>query len=198
MLNLEEADTTQGKSRIRTRADAAKQTRCRTLICVLENPSNVGNVGSVIRNIDALGVGKLYVINPPHAKIQLQDWPACRTSRSTTACTSVSANKWVYMRTFKSTQDCIDHLAKRKYVSIVTSPHIKGKTNVKLTEGVYTQARLAVWFGNETTGISDEAIAAASTCVQIPMCGIVESLNLATCTGIVLHEIIKQRRVFRK
>lgn len=80
---------------------------------------------------------------------------------------------------------------------MVTSPHLKGKTNVVLHDGDYTQKRLAVWFGNEARGISDLAVSESQACINILMCGIIESFNLATSTGIVLYEITKQRREFQ-
>lgn len=73
---------------------------------------------------------------------------------------------------------------------------MKGKRNVVLHEGQYNQSRLAVWFGNEARGISALAVERSDFCVQIPMYGIIESLNLGTSTGIVLYEVTKQRRQF--
>jgi tRNA (guanosine-2'-O-)-methyltransferase len=34
-------------------------------------------------------------------------------------------------------------------------------------------------------------------CIAIPMFGVVESLNLATSSGIVLYEVTKQRREYQ-
>ena len=110
---------------------------------------------------------------------------------------SVSAIKWSFVKTFSSTEACIEHLEKKQFISIATSPHIKGKTNLYLQDGDYTQKRLAVWFGNESRGISDTAVNNCDACVQIQMAGIIESLNLATSTGIVLYEITKQRREYQ-
>ena len=107
---------------------------------------------------------------------------------------SSSAIKWTFVKTFKSTEDCINHLKKNEFISMVTSPHLKGKKNIVLHEGKYTRMRLAVWFGNESRGVSDVAIENSIACINIPMSGIVESLNLGTTTGIVLYEITKQRR----
>lgn len=107
---------------------------------------------------------------------------------------SASAIKWSFVKKFDSTKSCLDHLSAKGFSSIVTSPHIKGQKNVELSEGNYTHERLAVWFGNETRGVSEEAIAASELCVSIPMYGIIESLNLGTSSGIVLYEITKQRR----
>ena len=123
-------------------------------------------------------------------------WDEIRT-RKTLLKSSVSAVKWTFVKTFKTTAECIEHLNKNKYVSVVTSPHVKGKTNVILQNGDFTQKRLAVWFGNEATGIGDAAVAHAVACVAIEMHGIIESFNLAVSTGIVLYEITKQRRAYQ-
>ena len=35
-------------------------------------------------------------------------------------------------------------------------------------------------------------------CINIPMLGIIESLNLGTTSGIVLYEVTKQRREYQR
>ncbi len=97
------------------------------------------------------------------------------------------------MRQFDTTSDCIAHLRENRYTIAVTSSHDKGKYNVYLYEETFDQKRLAVWFGNEAKGISDEVASEADMCIQIPMGGIVESLNLGTSTGIILSYISYQR-----
>ena len=72
-----------------------------------------------------------------------------------------------------------------------------GKQNATLDAVDYTlPAKLAVWFGNESRGISDLAVEHAEMCVSIPMFGMIESLNLGTTSGIVLYEVTKQRRAY--
>jgi tRNA (guanosine-2'-O-)-methyltransferase len=181
-------------SSLRKKANHSSKYRCNTLICILENPKTIENVCSIIRTINTLGVAKLYVIDNKNI-IKENEWEKMRTNRHMNAI-SVSAIKWTYLKKFSSTLECIQHLNDNNYVSIVTSPHIKGKTNVVLEEGNYTQKKLAVWFGNETHGISDEAIKYCHSCVQIKMFGIIESINLSVSAGIVLYEITKQRRKF--
>ena len=51
------------KSSIRQRADEIKEYQCKNLITVLENPMDIKNIGSVIRNANALGVEKIYVVD---------------------------------------------------------------------------------------------------------------------------------------
>ncbi|MEM6434628.1 MAG: RNA methyltransferase [Cyanobacteria bacterium P01_D01_bin.115] len=190
----EAADKSVQKSTVRQRADEIKDYRCKNLIAVLEDPNDIKNIGTVIRNVNALGVEKAYVVDPRRALPE--DWQEMREKRSLSK-TSVSAIKWSFVKRFDSTEACLDHLEKNRFVSIVTSPHVKGQNNVILHEADYTHTRLAVWFGNESRGISDLAVARSEMCVSIPMFGMIESLNLGTTSGIVLYEITKQRREYQ-
>ncbi|MEL7537274.1 MAG: RNA methyltransferase [Pseudomonadota bacterium] len=183
------------KSGVRQRADAIKPYRCKNLIAVLEDPHDIRNIGTVIRNVNALGVEKTYVIDPRRALPD--DWEEMRERRSLSK-TSVSAIKWSFVRRFDSTQDCVDHLKKNLYTPVVTSPHQKGRKNFVLDEADYTVfTKLAVWFGNESRGISELAVESSEFCVSIPMFGMIESLNLGTTSGIVLYEVTKQRRDYQ-
>ncbi|MCI5123312.1 MAG: TrmH family RNA methyltransferase [Candidatus Electrothrix sp. AR5] len=182
------------QSTLRQRANEIKPYLCKNLIAVLEDPNDIRNIGTVIRNVNALGVEKTYIVDS--RKRLPDDWEEMRERKSLNK-TSVSAIKWSFVRRFDSTEACLEHLEKKRFVSVVTSPHVKGKNNVILHEGEYTQNRLAIWFGNEARGISDLAIEKSEMCVSIPMFGIIESLNLGTTTGIVLYEVTKQRRIYQ-
>ena len=184
------------KLSIRKRANEIKEFRCKNLIAVIENPADIKNIGTVIRNVNALGVEKVYVVDPRNSLPD--DWQEMRETKSLSK-TSVSAVKWSFVKRFESTEDCISHLESNRFVSMVTSPHVKGKENATLDQVDFTENyKLAVWFGNERTGISDTAVTHASLCVSIPMYGMVESLNLGTTSGIVLYEVTKQRREYQR
>lgn len=177
---------------IREKIREVKHLQNKYFICVLEDPKNMMNIAATLRNISAFGVEKLYVIGDQQT---IKDFESSRSSKRLTNL-SVGANKWVFVKYFETTADCIAHLRKDRYTIAVTSSHIKGKENVNLYEETFTQKRLSVWFGNETHGISDEAVEAADMCIQIPMGGVVESLNLGTSTGITLSYISYQRLKF--
>ncbi|ALG59487.1 MULTISPECIES: TrmH family RNA methyltransferase [Citromicrobium] len=190
-----EEEPKKSKPSVRARADAIKPFVCKNLIAVIEAPSDIKNIGTVIRNVNALGCEKVYVVDP--RKALPDDWQEMR-ERSSLSKTSVSAVKWSFVKRFDTTDDCFDHLEKNNVHSIVTSPHMKGQNNVWLHEGDFTEhTKLAVWFGNEKRGISDRAVERSEACVAIPMFGMIESLNLATSSGIVLYEVTKQRREYQ-
>lgn len=183
------------KSTLRLKADIAKKYTCKNLIAVLENPKTIENIGSTIRNAEAFGVEKIYIVDGYN--LLPDNWQDMRERKSLKSI-SASAIKWKYVKVFRDTQSCINHLNKNLFISAVTSPHVKGKTNVILENGKYTHKRLAVWFGNESQGISEEAVNSSEMCINLPMCGIIESINLGTCTGIVLYEVTNQRRNYKK
>mgnify|MGYP001293435592 CR=1 FL=1 len=183
------------KPTLRARADKVKDFRCKNLIAVIEHPNEMRNIGTIIRNVNALGVEKAYVV-ADHNLLPDQ-WQEMRTKPKLSA-SSASAIKWSFVKKFKDTDSCMDHLEKNGFVSAVTSPHVKGSKNVVLHEHDYTlYKKLAIWFGNEGRGISTAALKRSDFCINIPMYGIIESLNLGTSSGIVLYEITKQRREFQ-
>jgi tRNA (guanosine-2'-O-)-methyltransferase len=184
------------KPSLRARADRIKDFRCKNLIAVIEQPEDLRNIGTIIRNVNALGVEKAYVVT--NQKLLPDDWQEMR-SRPKLNALSASAIKWSFVKKFEDTESCLAHLEKKGFVSIVTSPHTKGRKNVILHEADYTKhSKLAVWFGNEGIGISRLALERSEFCVNIPMFGIIESLNLGTSSGIVFYEITKQRRAFQE
>lgn len=183
------------KTTLRERANKVKDFRCKNLIAVIESPTDIRNIGTIIRNVNALGVEKAYLVSDQ--ELLPDDWQEMRAIRKLSAI-SASAIKWSFVKKFKNTESCMDHLEKNGFTSAVTSPHVKGAKNVVLHEHDYTKdKKLAVWFGNEGTGISKIAVERSDYCINIPMYGIIESLNLGTSSGIVLYEITKQRRAFQ-
>lgn len=183
------------KTSLRQKADHAKTGRCKNLIIVLEAPHSLENIGTVIRNVNTLGAEKLYIVD--RFNVLPPDWAHMRNKKKLMDV-SASAVKWTFVKKFTTTDECMDYLDSKGFISIVTSPHTKGKTNILLQNGDFTQGKLAVWFGNEARGISDIAVSRSAACVQIEMYGIIESLNLATSTGIVLYETTKQRREYQR
>lgn len=183
------------KTSLREKISRVKPFRCKNVIVVIEHPDNLFNVGVVVRNVNALGAEKVYIITD---KVQIpDDWTDMRSSKDLNKL-SASAVKWTFVKIFPSTEACSAHLEKKGFVSLVTSPHTKGRVNQLVHEADYTKyKKLALWFGNERNGLSTSAIEQSELCINIPMFGIIESLNLGTATGIVLYEVGKQRRAFQ-
>ena len=162
----------------------------KSLVLVLENPNYIINIGHVIRNVNAFGVDALLVVD---GQKRLEDDLEVLRNRKSLLKHSASAIKHTIVKRFDRTEDCIAFLKEYQYQSVVTSPHIKGQNNVQLHKANYSVSKMALWFGNESKGISGVAVKACDFCINIKMRGQVESLNLSTSTGVVLYEITKQR-----
>ncbi len=170
------------------------------LVCVLEHCKNPQNLGSIVRNVDALGIDALFIITDnPHwltyfSQIRLGRNqaipPQCKNLHKMIRSTSKACNQWIKITAFPSCANLIQYLNHNHFTNVATSPHKTGKTNIYLNEDLPNQIKpenIAIWFGSENNGLSPMAIENAEYCIQIPMLGIVESLNLACCTAIILH-----------
>lgn len=161
------------------------------IIAVLENPNYIINIGHVIRNVNALGVDKLFVVDG--LKRLENDLESLRNRKSLLKHSSGAIN-FTLVERFDTTEECFNRLSADGFVSVATSPHKLGKQHFLLQQSLLNQPKLAVWFGEEANGLGDFALEHCNFCVTIPMAGGVESLNLATTTAIVLYEAMRQRR----
>lgn len=161
-----------------------------SIVAVLENPNFIINIGTVIRNINGLGIDQLIVIDGLN---RLENDIELIRQRKSILKHSNGAVKWTSIQVFKTTKECTQYLRENRYESIGTTPHNKCKNQIELANANLTAPKLAIWFGNESSGLSCEAINNCQSCITIKMRGKVESFNLSITTGIVLFEAMRQR-----
>lgn len=102
---------------------------------------------------------------------------------------STRAEKWLHFTSYPSTRKCLTQLKKKGFKILSTQ---LGDKSLLYTDIDYTQP-LAMVFGNESAGISDEALEMSDYVVKIPMFGMAQSLNLSVSVGIILYEALRQR-----
>jgi tRNA (guanosine-2'-O-)-methyltransferase len=168
--------------------------RCKNLIAVIECGLNPKSIETIVRNINALGVEKLYIVNGKDTYMTILEIIA-RKPLPPFSEPKISSS---FIKSFANTEECLEHLEKNKFTSIVISPHVNERTNVTLQEGDFTQKRLAVWFRNEYRGINIPFIERCKAYVGIEMYENVERLDISISTAMALYEITKQRRVKQK
>ena len=164
------------------RIEAMAAGRQRGLFVVLERPGNPGNMAAAMRCCDAHGVTELLLID---SAVRPDD-PCLRRA-------SASASLWVDAREFATVDECAAYLASRGAVSAGTTVHSGRAAPLAEAELGRYGGGLALWFGNEVTGLTPAACDACPVHVYLPMRGIVESLNLAVTVGIMLAEATRQR-----
>ena len=76
LIAMETVEPKKSKASVRERADAIKSFRCKNLVAVIEEPTDIKNIGTVIRNANALGVEKVYIVDP--RKALPDDWQELR------------------------------------------------------------------------------------------------------------------------
>lgn len=145
---------------------------------VLEEVINTHNASAVIRTCDAAGILYVDIISS-----SLEPFPI-------NEAISTRAEKWIQFQYYTSTKDCLNHLREKGFK--IATTHLKEKS-LPYTALDYTQP-LALVFGNESEGISSEALALSDYVIKIPMMGMVQSLNLSVSVGIILYEAMKQRQ----
>jgi tRNA (guanosine-2'-O-)-methyltransferase len=145
---------------------------------VLENVFDPHNISAVMRTCDAVGVQEIYVLNtkiPPHKK-----WGAKSSS---------SAAKWLTIHQFENSDECFSLL--RKSYSTILTTHLSSDT-ISLHHIDFTKS-IALVFGNEHSGVSDEIRALADGNFVIPQVGIIQSLNISVACAVTLYEAFRQK-----
>ncbi len=148
------------------------------LTVVMEDIHDPHNVSAVLRSADAVGVleVQLVYINEEFPKLGKKS--------------SASAKKWVSHRAFTAIQACYETLHKEGFTIYAT--HL-GKNTKSLYELDLTK-KVALVFGNEHRGVSDEAAKLADGNFQIPMVGMIQSLNVSVACAVSLYEALRQRQ----
>ncbi|MBC7627170.1 RNA methyltransferase [Ferruginibacter sp.] len=148
------------------------------LTVVLENVFDPHNISAVMRTCDAVGIQDIYILNnkiPPHRK-----WSEKSSS---------SAARWLTIHQFTDAGECFAALRKN-YKKIYTT-HLSSDA-VSLHELNLTEP-VALVFGNEHSGVSEEIIAMADGNFIIPQVGIIKSLNISVACAVSLYEAFRQK-----
>jgi tRNA (guanosine-2'-O-)-methyltransferase len=147
------------------------------LTVVMEDIHDPHNVSAMLRSADAVGIMEvqLLYINEQFPKLGKKS--------------SATASKWVKRRKFKSIKECYDQLHADGFTIYATHLGTKSESlyDLDLTK------KVALVFGNEHRGVSDEAAALADANFQIPMAGMIQSLNVSVACAVSLYEAFRQR-----
>ena len=153
--------------------------RQKHLTVVLENIHDPHNVSAVLRTCDAVGIDRVYLIYNTNKFPKIG-----RVS-------SASAKKWIELVRFNNVDDCFAELKKDKYKIYAT--HIsEDKKNKSLYEIDLTK-RVAIVFGNEHAGVTEDVVKKADGNLVIPMYGMIQSLNISVSAAVCIYEALRQR-----
>lgn len=148
-----------------------------TLTVVIEDIHDPHNVSAILRSADAVGIleVQLVYVHDQFPKLGRKS--------------SASANKWIVRRQFKSISACYKQLRLEGFKIYATRLGVTSKSlyDIDLTQ------KVALVFGNEHRGVSEESAALADENFQIPMVGMIQSLNVSVACAVALYEAFRQR-----
>lgn len=143
---------------------------------VLEGIYDRGNISAVMRTAEGLGFANFHVI-----ETQEKFKEANRVTQG--------ADKWVEVKKWKQTKDCVLALKQQGYKICVTTL----EASKPLAE-VDFSGKTAMVLGNEKDGASREIIEAADERIIIPMPGFVQSFNISVAGALCLYHIMQDRK----
>jgi tRNA (guanosine-2'-O-)-methyltransferase len=149
------------------------------LTVVMENIHDPHNVSAMMRSCDAVGIQRVELL------YTVEKFP--RIGRKS----SSSANKWLEWRKHTSVDACYAALRAEGFTIVAT--HL-GARSSSLYDLDLTK-KIALVFGNEHRGVSDEAAEKADGNCQIPMMGMIQSLNVSVACAVSVYEALRQRIV---
>ncbi len=150
-----------------------------SLTVVMEDIHDPHNVSAVLRTADAVGIHAVQLL---YTK---EKFPKLGKK------SSASAVKWIERRTFTSVDECYAALREDGFTIYAThiGPHSRSVYDLDLT------GKVALVFGNEHRGVSADAARLADAVFQIPMMGMIQSLNVSVACAVCLYEALRQRAV---
>ncbi|MBS1599122.1 MAG: RNA methyltransferase [Bacteroidetes bacterium] len=150
------------------------------VVVILDNIRSMHNVGSVFRTADAFLLQAIYLCGytpqPPHRDINK---------------TALGATETVDWKYFDNAVEAIDCLKKDGY-TIAAVEQVEKSISLKDFSSVQKD-KLAIIFGNEVSGISEDVLKMADIFIEIPQFGMKHSLNVSVAAGIVLWEVVRTR-----
>lgn len=160
--------------------DRVATDRTRHVTVLLEDIYQQHNASAVLRSCDLLGVQDVHVIERVNTFAPNPD-------------VALGSAKWLDIHRARgedATAKTVQRLRDRGYRIVVTSPHARSRT----PHDIDIDAPLAICFGTELTGASNELLQAADDHLRIPMYGFTESYNISVSVAITLFTITERMR----
>ena len=166
--------------RLKPTEDEVKGKDRSPIYALLDNVRSLHNVGAIFRTSDAVLLSRLYLCGitgcPPRTEI---------------GKTSLGADELVPWEQHDDSVEAVEKL-KADGVKIVAVELAEGAVNY--SEAIYDFPVCFV-FGHEVEGVSDEVMELVDMAVSLPMLGRANSLNVATCYGIIMYDALRKLKL---
>jgi tRNA (guanosine-2'-O-)-methyltransferase len=144
-----------------------------------DNVHSSQNLSAILRSCDGVGILHFYYA--------VDDDMSLRIHKTITQ----GAHRWVERKRIDTSRKLSFLKAKKKEGFRIVVAHLD-RSAVSFREVDYTLPTMIV-MGNEKDGVSPEVLSVADQCVEIPMMGLVQSLNVSVATALILYEAQRVR-----
>lgn len=146
------------------------------VIVVLDGIQDPGNLGTILRTIDSVGLNQVIVSK------ETADAYNPKVVRST-----MGAIFRVNIIESDNLLETLKNLKKHKYKVMATSL----ETQNSIYDVDYSKKVIVI--GNEANGVSEEILDYSDEKIKIPMLGKTESLNASVATAVILYEYVRNK-----
>tara|TARA_B100001093_G_scaffold520485_1_gene616576 strand:+ start:9196 stop:9867 length:672 start_codon:yes stop_codon:yes gene_type:complete len=145
---------------------------------ILEDIYHEHNISACLRSADCFGIQNVNIIEQKHSFKDNKE-------------ISMGASKWININRYEKTISAIEKLKKEGYKIVLTSPHNSEKT---IFDNSLIKDKVAILFGSEVNGCSNDAKKLADEFISIPMYGFTESYNISVAVALTLQQLTNQIR----
>ncbi len=148
---------------------------------ILENVHDAHNLGAVLRTAESAGISEIYALYTVESSEKIRIISGHKSSSG--------AKKWIDIHIYEDIDACYSAVRK-KYKYIYASA---------LSDSSYSlydldlSTPVALVFGNEHRGVSEESIRRSDGVFTIPQFGFTQSLNISVACAISVYEGVRQR-----
>lgn len=152
---------------------------------VLARPSHPGNIGAAARAMKTMGLTRLYLVSPrefPHPEATTRASGAADVLENAVVCESIAEALTGTVQALALTSRHRELCAPPRWLPEAASELLQ----------LAASADVAVVFGNETFGLSNEEVAQCQRTVTIPANDEYPSLNLGSAVQVIAWELRRQ------
>ena len=161
--------------RRRERLSEVLDQRLSSLVVVVEAVRRRHNTSAILRSAEAFGVHEVHLVTGDFR-------PSKGAARG--------AERWLELHRHATTTEALTALKARGFQVWLADPapgHLDPMA-------VPVDRPIAVLFGSELNGVSDEARGLADGVLAVPMLGLTESLNVSAAAAVVIYALAERRR----
>ncbi len=156
--------------------------RHRYITVMLEDIYQPHNASAVLRSCDAFGIQDVHIVEN-------------RNRYRINPDVELGTAQWLSITRYNAgehnTAEAVRALRKKGYRIVATAPH---SDDCLLADLDLSPGPVALMFGTELSGLSDQAMELADEFVRIPMHGFVESFNISVSAALSLYDLDRRLR----